>query len=393
MKIKTISITLITLTLLGLIGYRITKNSEESEKGGGKGDKKPPMMVDAIVVSETNFANTISLSGSIEANENVEIRSEVSGIVEKIYFTEGTNVRKGQVLLKVNDIELRAQLSQAQTRQSLASENERRAKLLLQKEAISQEEYDIASAEFRSLKAQTQLIQAQIAKTSIRAPFSGKIGLRNISPGTYVTPTTLITKLVSANQVKISFSIPEKYASEVENNSPIQLTIPNNSEKFTAKIYAIEPEIETSTRTLKIRAIAENPNGKLLAGTFATIELPLKNIKGAIQIPSEAVVPVQDGKVVYIANNGKAKEVKIETIVRTDKNVIVTQGVKSGDTILTSGVMALKDEADIKVKVKQSKLPTSNFPLTNEFIYFKYKKTRIYHCNQFVDYTFWYFRF
>jgi len=359
MKIKTISITLITLTLVGLIGYRITKNSAESEKGGGKGDKKPPMMVDAIVVSETNFANTISLSGSIEANENVEIRSEVSGIVEKIYFTEGTNVSKGQVLLKVNDIELRAQLSQAQTRQSLASENERRAKLLLQKEAISQEEYDIASAEFRSLKAQTQLIQAQIAKTSIRAPFSGKIGLRNISPGTYVTPTTLITKLVSANQVKISFSIPEKYASEVENNSPIQFTIPNNSEKFTAKIYAIEPEIETSTR--KIRAIAENPNGKLLAGTFATIELPLKNIKGAIQIPSEAVVPVQDGKVVYIANNGKAKEVKIETIIRTDKNVIVTQGVKSGDTILTSGVMALKDEADIKVKVKQSKLPTSNF--------------------------------
>ena len=147
MKIKTISITLITLTLVGLIGYRITKNSAESEKGGGKGDKKPPMMVDAIVVSETNFANTISLSGSIEANENVEIRSEVSGIVEKIYFTEGTNVSKGQVLLKVNDIELRAQLSQAQTRQSLASENERRAKLLLQKEAISQEEYDIASAE------------------------------------------------------------------------------------------------------------------------------------------------------------------------------------------------------------------------------------------------------
>lgn len=213
MKIKTISITLITLTLIGLIGYRITKNSTESEKGGGKGDKKPPMMVDAIVVSETNFANTISLSGSIEANENVEIRSEVSGIVEKIYFTEGTNVSKGQVLLKMNDIELRAQLSQAQTRQSLASENERRAKLLLQKEAISQEEYDIASAEFRSLKAQTQLIQAQIAKTTIIAPFSGKIGLRNISPGTYVTPTTLITKLVSANEVKISFSIPEKYAS------------------------------------------------------------------------------------------------------------------------------------------------------------------------------------
>lgn len=353
MKIKTISITLISLALLGLIGYRITKNSAESEKNDKKGDKKPPLSVTAIVVSSKDFSNAISLSGSIEANENVEIRSEVSGIVEKISFSEGTNVSKGQVLLKVNDIELRAQLSQAITKQKLASENERRAKLLLQKEAISQEEYDIASAEFRSLKAQTQLIQAQIAKTTIRAPFSGKIGLRNISPGTYVTPTTIITKLVSSSQVKISFSIPEKYASEIENNASILFTIPNNPQKFTAKIYAIEPEIETATRTLKIRAIADNSNGKLLPGTFATIELSLKNIKDAIVIPTEAVVPIQDGKVVYIANNGKAKEVKIETLARTSKDVVVTSGIKSGDTLLTSGVMALKDEADIKVKLKE----------------------------------------
>jgi membrane fusion protein (multidrug efflux system) len=352
MKIKTISITLIALTIVGLIGYRISKNSAESEKNDKKGDKKPPLSVTAIVVSSKDFSNAISLSGSIEANENVEIRSEVSGIVEKISFSEGTNVSKGQVLLKVNDIELRAQLSQAITKQKLASENERRAKLLLQKEAISQEEYEIASAEFISLKAQTQLIQAQIAKTTIRAPFSGKIGLRNISPGTYVTPTTLITKLVSSSQVKISFSIPEKYASEIENNAAILFTIPNNPQKFTAKIYAIEPEIETATRTLKIRAIADNSNGKLLPGTFATIELSLKNIKDAIVIPTEAVVPIQNGKVVYIANNGKAKEVKIETLARTSKDVVVTSGIKSGDTLLTSGVMALKDEADIKVKVK-----------------------------------------
>ena len=353
MKIKTISITLISLALLGLIGYRITKNSAESEKNDKKGDKKPPLTVTAIVVSSKDFSNGISLSGSIEANENVEIRSEVSGIVEKISFTEGTNVSKGQVLLKVNDIELRAQLSQALTKQKLASENERRAKLLLQKEAISQEEYDIASAEFRSLKAQTQLIQAQIAKTTIRAPFSGKIGLRNISPGTYVTPTTIITKLVSSSQVKISFSIPEKYASEIENNATITFTIPNNPQKFSAKIYAIEPEIETATRTLKIRAIADNSNGKLLPGTFATIDLSLKNIKDAIVIPTEAVVPIQNGKVVYIANNGKAKEVKIETLARTAKDVVVTSGIKSGDTLLTSGVMSLKDEADIKVNLKE----------------------------------------
>lgn len=353
MKTKTISLTIAIMLLLGLIGYRISKNSSESEKNDKKGDKKPPLSVIGLVVSAIDFSNTISLSGSIEANENVEIRSEISGIVEKISFLEGTNVSKGQVLLKVNDIELKAQLSQAITKQKLASENERRAKLLLQKEAISQEEYDIASAEFRNLKSQTQLIQAQIAKTTIRAPFSGKIGLRNISPGTYVTPTTSITKLVSSNQVKISFSIPEKYASEIDNNASILFTIPNNSQKFLAKIYAVEPEIETATRTLKIRAIANNSDGKLLPGTFATIELSLKNIKDAIIIPTESVVPIQNGKVVYIANNGKAKEVKIETFSRTAKELVVTSGLKSGDTLITSGVMSLKDEADIKVKLKE----------------------------------------
>ncbi len=355
MKLKTILITLFVLILIGLIRYRITTNTAASGNNNNKADKKPPTMVDAIVLSEKDFSNVISLSGSIEANENVEIRSEVSGIVEQIYFTEGTNVNKGQVLLKVNDIELRAQLSQATTKQSLASENERRAKLLLQKEAISQEEYDIASAEFRSLKAQSQLIQAQIAKTSIRAPFSGKIGLRNISPGTYVTPATLITKLVSSNQVKISFSIPEKYANGVENNTTVKITMPNSSESFSAKIYAIDPEIEIATRTLKVRAIADNPANKLIAGTFATVELPLKNIKNAILVPTEAVIPIQNGKVVYIASNGKAKEVKIETLTRTDKDVVVTSGIKAGDTLVVSGVMAIKNDSDIKVKIKESK--------------------------------------
>jgi membrane fusion protein (multidrug efflux system) len=352
MKAKTIVITLLTLLIGGMIVYRITKNKEENGKGNDKGGKKPPTMVNAIVVEGQEFSNTISLSGSIESNEQIEIRSEVSGIVENILFTEGSQVSKGQVLLKVNDIELRAQLAQSKTRESLASENERRAKLLLQKEAISQEEYDIASADFRMTKSQTLLIQAQIGKTSIRAPFSGKIGLRNISPGTYVTPATLIAKLVNTNPLKITFSIPEKYASEITKNSEITFTVPNISEKFKAKIYAMEPEIETMTRTLKIRALTQNSTGQLLPGTFANIKLQLRNIKDAIIIPTEAIVPVQDGKKVFIANNGKAKEVKVETLTRTDKDIVITSGLKIGDTLLTSAVMSLKDEAEIKVKIK-----------------------------------------
>lgn len=352
MKIKNIVISLLVLGLAGMIVYRITKNKAENEKGNDKNGKKPPVGVSAVVVKPQEFSNTISLSGSIEANEQIEIRSEVSGIVESISFTEGSNVSKGQVLFKVNDIELRAQLVQAKTKESLGSENERRAKLLLQKEAISQEEYDIASADYRTAKAQTQLIQAQIGKTTVRAPFSGKIGLRNISPGTYVTPTTLISKLVSTNPLKITFSIPEKYATEITKNAEITFTVPNVNEKFKAKIYALEPEIEATTRTLKIRALTNNPNGILLPGTFANIDLPLKNIKDAIIIPTEAIIPVQEGKKVFIANNGKAKEVKVETLTRTDKDVVITSGLKVGDTVLTSGVMSLKEDADIKVKVK-----------------------------------------
>lgn len=352
MKIKNLVIAIIVIALGGMIAFRITKNKAENDKGNDKNGKKPATPVTFYVVKGQDFSNTISLSGSIEANEQIEIRSEVSGIVENIAFTEGSAVSKGQVLFKVNDIELRAQLAQAKTKESLASENERRAKLLLQKEAISQEEYDIASADYRTAKAQTQLIQAQIGKTTVRAPFAGKIGLRSISPGTYVTPATLIAKLVSTNPLKITFSIPEKYATEISKNNTITFTVPNVKETFTAKIYALEPAIEATTRTLQIRALTDNSSGKLLPGTFANIELPLKNIKDAIIIPTEAIVPIQDGKKVFIANHGKAKEVKVETLTRTDKDVVITSGLKIGDTVLTSGVMSLKDEADIKIMVK-----------------------------------------
>jgi membrane fusion protein (multidrug efflux system) len=309
------------------------------------------MSVNGIVVKTENFDNNLSLSGSIEANEQVEIRSEVSGIVEGIYFNEGTNVTKGQLLFKVNDLELRAQLGQANTKENLAFENERRAKLLLGKEAISQEEYDIARADLKLAQAQSQLVKAQIAKTSVRAPFSGKIGLRSISPGTYITPSLLVAKLVNVGKLKITFSIPEKYANEVKMNSKISFTVSGSSKKYEAKIYAIEPEVQISTRTLQIRAIAENKTGKLLPGTFANVELPLDVIKDAIVVPTEAIIPVQNGKKVFISNMGKAKEVMVETATRTDVSIIVLSGLKTGDTLITSGVMSIKDDAPVKVKL------------------------------------------
>ncbi|WPO77933.1 efflux RND transporter periplasmic adaptor subunit [Flavobacterium sp. KACC 22761] len=352
MKVKNLIYALIIIVLGGFITYRVISNKGKNDESKKSGDKDKPTTVTGIVVKTATFDNNLSLSGSIEANEQIEIRSEVSGIVEGIYFNEGSYVNKGQVLFKVNDIELRAQLRQAQTREGLAAENERRAKLLLQKEAISKEEFDVANADYASAKAQTQLIKAQISKTSVKAPFSGKIGLRSISPGTYITPTILVAKLVNMGKVKITFSIPEKYATQVNNGSNIDFTVSGSDKTYKAKIYAIEPEVAVATRTLQIRAIADNTDGKLFPGTFADVKLPLNIIKDAIVVPSEAIVPVQSGKKVYISNMGKAKEVMVEATTRTDASILILSGLKAGDTLVTSGVMSLKNDAPIKVKIK-----------------------------------------
>jgi membrane fusion protein (multidrug efflux system) len=352
MKLKHIIYTILIIGFGAFIAYRITSNKNKNDDSKDKGGKNKTMTVSGIVVKTQTFDNNLSLSGSIEANEQVEIRSEISGIVEGIYFKEGSNVTKGQLLFKVNDIELRAQLAQAKTKEGLASENERRAKLLLEKEAISQEEYDVARADMKLAQAQIQLIQAQIAKTSVRAPFSGKIGLRSISPGTYITPSLLVAKLVNINKLKITFSIPEKYANQVRQNTNLSFTVSGSTEKYSATIYAIEPEVQIETRTLQVRAIAENKDGKLLPGTFANVELPLDIIKDAIVIPTEAIIPVQNGKKVFISNMGKAKEVMVETATRTDASILVLTGLKSGDTLLTTGVMSLKEDDAVKVKIK-----------------------------------------
>ncbi|MBA4277371.1 efflux RND transporter periplasmic adaptor subunit [Flavobacterium sp.] len=352
MKLKNIIYALLIIGFLAFITYRVIENKSGDSGPKGKDGKNKSMTVNGIVVKSQTFDNNLSLSGSIEANEQVDIRSEVSGIVEGIYFKEGSNVSKGQLLFKVNDLELRAQLAQAKTKEGLASENERRAKLLLQKEAISLEEYDIARADYKLAQAQIQLIQAQIAKTSVKAPFSGKIGLRSISQGTYITPSILVAKLVNIGKLKITFSVPEKYANQIKMNSNLSFTVTGSSQSYLAKVYAIEPEVQVATRTLQVRALAENKDGKLLPGTFANVELPLDIIKDAIVIPTEAIVPVQDGKKVFISNQGKAKEILVETTTRTDASILVLSGLKVGDTVLTSGVMSLKEDTPVKVKIK-----------------------------------------
>ncbi|MFI2742254.1 efflux RND transporter periplasmic adaptor subunit [Zhouia sp. PK063] len=352
MKLKYIIYSLIIIGIGALVAYRISQNNSKESSGKGAG-KNSTVEVGGMVLKPQEFEDNLSLSGSLEANEQVDLRCEVSGVVEQINFNEGSKVKEGQTLVKVNDVELRAQLSKVTTAEKLASENERRAKLLLEKQAISQEEYDVASADYQSAKAESQLIAAQLSKAAVKAPFSGTIGLRNISKGTYVTPTTIIAKLVNTQQLKLTFSIPEKYASRMQVDGTFHFTTTNATKEHTAKIYAIEPEVDVNTRTLKMRAVVDNSDGKLYPGMFVNVNLPLETIPDALMVPTEALIPIQNGKQIFISQEGKAKAIEVKTGARTDKAVRVLSGLKPGDTILTYGVMALDNGTPVKVKFNE----------------------------------------
>lgn len=357
MKVKYVVYSLLALGMLALITYRIIDNGKLAEQGetAQKGDA---IKVGAIVLKPRKFDDNLSLSGSLEANEQIEVRSEVSGVVESINFEEGSKVKKGQVLFRVNDIELRAQRSKMQTEQKLAAENARRAKLLLEKQAISQEEYDVSNADYESAKSSSELINAQLSKTTVRAPFSGTIGLREISVGTYVTPQTLIAKLVNTSKLKLTFAVPEKYATLIKINSEFTFTTAGSNEEHTAKIYAVEPAVDEATRTLRMRAIADNSEGELFPGTFADVTLPLATVPDALLVPTEALIPIQNGKKIFVYKNGRAKEVEVKTGSRTDSLVRVTSGLAARDTILTYGVMALRDGTPVKLDLDQSTTDT-----------------------------------
>lgn len=347
-------LTFLAVIVIALVSYRVYTNKKKDEQNNGdnKGGPRGGSNVYGLVAKGEKFSDFLYLTGTIEANELIDVRSEVSGIVELINFSEGTYVQSGQVLVKLNDSELRAQLSQAQARVSLASENERRAKLLLEKEAISQEEYDVANADFRTAKSQIDLIKAQIRKTTIIAPFSGKIGLRNISKGSYITPSDIIAQLVNLSKIKLQFSVPEKYSHQLKIGENVVFKVPGINNNFSAKVYALDPLINQASRTLTVRAITDNQDNLLIPGSFANVSLPLEEISDALLIPTEALIPIQNGKKVFIQKNGMAKEIIVETGGRTDSTILITKGINIGDTVLTSGVMSLRDGASVKVNLK-----------------------------------------
>lgn len=307
--------------------------------------------VSGIVASAKDLSNTISVSGTILPNESVELRVESSGIVSKIYFKEGQKVRKGELLLTLDDEELQAQLQKVKFNQKLYADNENRQRLLLKKEAISQEEYDRSLNELNTVLADLRLIEAQISDTKIKAPFDGTLGLRQISEGAYITPSSPITQLYNIDPVKIEFAIPGKFSNKVKLGSDIFYTVDASDKTFKGEVYAIEPQIDPTTRTLKVRAISPNAAGEVKPGQFAKIDLILDKKANALQIPSGAVVPILNGNIIYLSRGGKAEDVQVKTGLRTERDVEILEGLSAGDTVITSGLLQIRKGSPVAVSI------------------------------------------
>lgn len=328
-----------------------TPSSGSGARGGGA---KGPVAVRAVVLASEQLDDALRVTGTLLPNEQVDLQTETSGKITGIYFSEGQVVGSGKLLVRINDSELRAQHKRAVYRRTLAAAKEKRSRELLGRNAVSAADYDVALSELNTANAEIELIQAQLDKTQLRAPFSGVIGFRQVSLGSYVSPATRIATLSSTDPIKIEFFVPERYQPMVRPGSTITFSVEGSNEERSGRVYAIEPRIEQTTRTLQVRASAPNPGARLMPGSFAQIAVRLSRSEKAISIPSEAVVPEARGKTsVFIASNGKAERRDVTIGLRTESNVQVLAGLSAGDTVIVSGIQMVKPGGSVNVTIAE----------------------------------------
>jgi len=327
-------------------------NGSQANRGGGGG--KGMAAVEAMVVQPQLLRNKIFTTGTLLANEEVELRPEISGRVTGVFFEEGKRVKQGEPLLKINDREIQAQLKSKEIEEKQAGDEERRKKRLFESKGISQEEYDKALNALQMVQAQKEALKSQLAETEIGAPFDGVIGLRYVSEGGYVTPDARIATMQDIDPMKAEFSVPEKYAGQLRNGTEILVRVGDSQEEFKGVVYAVESKIDQDTRTIKARAKIPNSGNNLITGSFAKVEITLEEIADAIVIPSEVVIPQISGSIVFVCENGKAKSVPIKTGIRTETGIQITEGLALNDTLIVSGILQLTDGKGVQIKAIRS---------------------------------------
>lgn len=350
-SIKTIIYIIVILAMLFFILYPKFK-PEESGPQAVSGPRESALLpVDGKLVQPRKIENIIKITGAILANESIALRSEISGKIEKIYFKEGQKVKKGDLILSINDDEIVAQVERLKYTQQLNEGIEYRQRQLLEKEAISREEYDIALTTLKTTGSDLKEREARLAKHKIHAPFDGIIGLRQVSEGSYISPSDLVANLYNIDPIKIEFSVPGKYTPLVDIGDKINFTVEASSSVFEGTIYAMEPKIDPQTRTLSIRAICNNDQEVLIPGQFANINYILNVLPDALMVPSEAIIPELNSHKVFTYENGAVNQAKVDIGLRTDKEVQIVSGINPGDTIITTGILQIRQGMPVDINI------------------------------------------
>lgn len=310
----------------------------------------PPLAVDGYVAAYQELDNEVYATGTLIANDMVAIRPEVAGKLIYLNIPEGQTVAKGQLLAKINDADLKAQLKKLEVQIEVAKSREERAKKLLAVNGLSVEEYEDALNQLNVLKAEAEYLQTLIDKTEIRAPFNGTLGFRLISDGSYISPNDVLTHLHQTHPIKLEFSIPEKYAPEIRTRNLVSFQVDGLDQPFMATIYAIEPAIDVASRSVLLRAKTDNSQQLLKPGAFARVKLILSKNDRAIMVPTQSVIPILKGQQVLTVVNGEVVPKKVLLGVRNEKFVQILEGVNAGDTIVTTGLMSLRPKSKVVIK-------------------------------------------
>jgi membrane fusion protein (multidrug efflux system) len=327
-------------------GSKKDDQSKQKSGAGGSGNR-PPVRADAFIVHTKLLLDNIEIPGTLVSNEATEIHPEVAGRITGIYFKEGSYISKGALLVKLNDADLQAQKRKLLVQLQVAKQNESRSEQLLKIQGISKQDYETIALQVTNVNADLAVVETQIEKTNIRAPFTGKLGLRMVSVGAYISPTTVISTISQPNQLKLDFTVPERYISQVAYGKFVNFTVDNSNKTYAARVIATESNITQDTRTLQVRASVQGSTAGLIPGNFAKVNLEFEPDPNAIVIPTQAIIPQARGKKVYLLNDGKAKFVDVTTGIRDSANVQITSGLKVGDTVLITGLLSLKPDAKV----------------------------------------------
>lgn len=337
------------VVIIALLFVVSCNKEKKQEAGNGGGRQQGPIAVDGFVVSASAISERIEVPGTLLPFEETFIRSEVGGRIVQLNIQEGTVVSKGTLLVKLFDRDLQAQLRKLEVQLKIKEKSEERSSELLKINGISQQDYDLSALDVENLRADIEATQIAISKTEIRAPYTGRMGLRNVSLGAYIAPADILTVLRQVDKLKLEFSIPEKYAKEIATGYQIRFQVDGGKNYHNAKVIATENGVDQNTRTLKVRAVVEAIHPELIPGVFAKVNLQLGKNDNALMIPTQAIIPSARNKQVIIVKGDSALYSVVETGVRDSAFVHIMSGVKPGDTVVTTGLMAIRPNSKIKV--------------------------------------------